>query len=242
MNIQACKKHWHWLWLVFGAGAFFYWCIWIWNPLPSDEEMIESFLVHRADFEEAVRRYREYPVEHGKDPSLWLQDVGTPEVLKRAGISRIEQAYGIIWLPNPYALETAIKARELSERKRGRAPNWLRGYTALTIKPMPNFRLGQLTDERNRFYRTSLIWGAYWKDYMYFPESPRIDGDQLTWAYQIVGKGLLGSQFHEKEGVATIASKNRVLPSLNRMPSEWRRGECIYRRIDAQWFLSMCNG
>lgn len=235
------KKRLWWLLLAIGAGAF-YWYIWIWNPLPSDEEMIENFQTHRADFEEAVRRYREYPVVKGKDPSLWLQDEGTPEVLKRAGISRIEHAYGIVWLPNPYRVETAIKARELSEEKRGRVPGWLRGYTALTIKPMLNFRLGQPTDERNRFYRVSLVWGTYWKEYMFFPEPPRIEGDQLVWAYQVVGKGLVDSQFHEKEGVATSASKDRVLSSLNQMPSKWKRGECIYRRIEPQWFLTMCNG
>ena len=41
--------------------------IWGWNPLPSDEEMIENFKTHRSDFKEAVRRYREYQFGNGKN-------------------------------------------------------------------------------------------------------------------------------------------------------------------------------
>lgn len=241
--MPSYKKRLRWFLLLMGAGVF-YWYIWVWNPLPSDEEMIEHFQTHRADFEEAVRRYREYPVEEGKDSSLWFKEGDTLEVFERAGIYDIDEAYSIIWLPNPYTVETAIRAEELAREKRalGLGPAWLRGYTALSIRPTKIPRTEQSTYERDGFSRVSLVWGSYWKNYMYFPEPPRVENGQLIWAYQTVGKGLVGSQFHEKEGVATSTIKKRVEPSLNYMPSKWKRGECIYRQIEARWFLAMCNG
>ena len=38
-----------------------YYLLWIWNPLPSDEEMIDDFKEHRNEFIEVVHRYRSYP-------------------------------------------------------------------------------------------------------------------------------------------------------------------------------------
>ena len=49
--------------------------------------------------------------------------------------------------------------------------------------------------------------------------------------------------FHEKEGVATIHQFTaRVLPTLKRLPRKWQGYECVYRRIEPQWFIGMCNG
>ena len=32
------------------------------------------------------------------------------------------------------------------------------------------------------------------------------------------------------------------LPTLKRLPRKWQDYECVYRRIEPQWFIGMCNG
>lgn len=73
--------------LAASLGAWYY-ILWVWNPLPSDEEMIENFQANRADFVEIVRRYREYPRPPDKDTSFWFKDGDTLELFKRARLDR----------------------------------------------------------------------------------------------------------------------------------------------------------
>ncbi len=112
-NIKAQKSRKYFYWLsVFGIyigfWLFVYYFIWIYNPLPSDESMIKNFEEHRADFIEAVRRYREYPRPNDKDTSLWFEEGDTLEVYRRAGISRIKY-WTPIWFPNPYSKEPIFR-------------------------------------------------------------------------------------------------------------------------------------
>ena len=81
-----------------------------------------------------------------------------------------------------------------------------------------------------------------WKEYVFFPEVPRIENSMLLEPVDIVGKGFPGSTFHKKEGVATKQDMYRVFPSLNHLPNNWKGFECVYRQIEAQWFIRMCNG
>lgn len=216
-------------------GCGVHYLLWIWNPLARDEQMIENFMTHRADFIEVVHRYRNYQRSPDKDASSWYKEGDTQELYKRAMIVDID-AQGI-WLPNPYSAETA-------KRKYGLVGfEYNRKYGALRISPTcpscaahPDQR-GDLDHRRN-----TLLFGTIWKDYYFFPEVPRVESGKLLWPLSVVGKGFPGAQFHEKEGVATIQKKERVLPSLNRLPSHWQESECVYRQIEPQWFIRMCNG
>ncbi|ANJ66029.1 hypothetical protein A9404_00315 [Halothiobacillus diazotrophicus] len=233
-------KHLKWLLLPIGAAAFYYY-LWVWNPLPSDEEMIRNFKDHRADFVEVVRRYREYPRPPGTSSAFWYKEGDTLELFKRAGIDSVARS-APLWLPNPYTLETA--RRELSLLS---SPQELHAalyrYSPLRIKPATTPRIDHPDQSDDRSYRrNTLLFGMIWKDYIFFPEIPRIENGKLLEPLQIVGKGFDDAKFHETEGVFTRQTTNRALPSLNYLPSHWKGFECVYRQIEPQWFIRMCNG
>ena len=234
----------NWVWLAAGSGLFscfycmLYYYLLVWNPLPSDEEMIANFRAHRADFVEAVRRYREYPADY--TPWDWYKEDDTLELFNRAGIDHIQHS-SVVWLPDPYAVETAVKVRR--ELLGAKDYSLFDRYGALRIQPATTPRIDHPDrGDTSRHYHGSLLFGVIWKDYYFFPEAPRIENGLMLGPLGIVGRGGPGSRFHEKEGVATVQSKERVLPSLNRLPRKWQDYECVYRRIEPQWFIRMCNG
>ncbi|MFT3960569.1 hypothetical protein [Propionivibrio sp.] len=236
-----CSGFFRWLWLP-GAAAALYYYLWIWNPLPSDEEMIENFKTHRADFVEVVRRYREYPRPPGKDTAFWFKDGDTLELFKRAGIDSVDHDAWTPWLPNPYSMETAMNME--NERKATGPFGLFYRYGALYIQPATTPRIDHpdRTDHR-RHYRNTVVFGVIWKEYYFLPEIPRIENGELFGPLSIVGKGFPGPhQYHEQEGVATTQYRVRVFPSLNRLPNHWKGFECVYRQIEPQWFIRMCNG
>jgi len=63
------------------------------------------------------------------------------------------------------------------------------------------------------------------KGYVYFRSPPQVEGGYL-----------LGLPGHPKYLF-------RVLPSLDGppWPSDWKSGECLLRKIEPQWFLSLCR-
>lgn len=233
-------KYLHWLWLPAGAAAFYYY-LWIWNPLPSDEEMIENFKTHRADFVEVVRRYREYPRSPNESSAFWYKEGDTLEIFRRAGIDSVD-ARGC-WHPNPYSVETAIRHHEALLSGLSAREGWVHKCGELRIKPATTPRIDHPDQgDTERHYRNTVVFGVIWKDYYFFPEIPLVENGKLLNPLSIVGKNFPGAQFHEKEGVSTHQSSERVLPSLNRLPSNWKGFECVYRQIEPQWFIRMCNG
>ncbi len=219
-NTTRIVKYLRWLWLPVIAAALFYY-LWIVNPLPSDEQMIENFKAHRADFVEAVRRYRNYPRLPNKDTSRWYKEGDTLEIYKRAGIDRIYYSTPI-WLPNPYSIETAKCADSLV----GFAYSYKYGALKIVSATTPRINHPDQSDDSG-YRRNTLLHGVIWKDYYYFPEVPRIEN------------GYLHGPIYPN---GNFSFCSRVLPSLNRLPFPWKDFECVYRQIEPQWFLCMCNG
>ena len=77
--------------------------------------MIANFQANRADFEEIVRRYREYP-DFLYDDIFWYERGDTLELFKRAGIDDVKSISFQPWLPNPYSPETALEVNRLVEQ------------------------------------------------------------------------------------------------------------------------------
>lgn len=226
--------------LVILAGMYsvLYW-LWNWNPLPSDEQMIKHFQLHRVDFDEAVRRYREYPRPRNKDTSLWFKEGDTLEVYKRAGIDHINDLVPT-WLPNPYTVETAILVDRVVDEFGG--AEIFPKYSSLEITPAATPRINHPDTMDDSSYRKySFGGGLVWKSYYYTPEVPKIENGKMLWPLQTVGKGAAESTFHEHEGVATAQSSSQVLSTLNHFPDRWGRMGCVYRQIEPQWFLRMCT-
>lgn len=197
------------------ALAFGYWLLFVRNPLPSDESIIEHFNKHKADFEEVVRRYREYPRPPNTDTSMWFEDGDTLEVYDRAGIARVSTIDYSPWLPQPYSPKTAEQLKE--SLASGTYRTLKHKYAALSISLSP----------KDKYYAITLNHSMIWKNIVFIPEPPRIKNNYLYWPVNSAGR---------------FSTKDRVLDSLNNYPEDWSDFECVYKRIDVNWFISMCNG
>jgi hypothetical protein len=185
------------------------------RELPSDAEMIAHFQAHRADFEELVRLYQTntgHVWRHQDGKLLPFETDDYKGLLKRLGILGLSDD-GTIWLPDPYSIQTAKKAWAMNLFKA--YPH--HGILFSTGIPRPSSRLGQLV----------------MKGYFYVPVVPRVEDGELWWPVDRNGR---------------VYRKARVLVSLDDYPPGWflkppqpRRGECVLRQFEAQWFLQLCN-
>ena len=218
MSLEPIKnkitKHRYKLISLLGISVAYYVLI-VRNPLPSDEQMIAHLNAHRADIEELIRRYRDYPSGPKIDHSKWRKDGDTPALLKRAGIRDVDFVLPGPWLPNPYSIESAKKVE--FEAKNAKSFTIFHKYGGLRLKPFP----------RASFYSIHPRYAHIWKDYFYIPEVPRIENNMLLGPYYTNGK---------------YSARERVLPSLDGFPDKWKYYECVYRQIEPHWFLRMCNG
>ncbi len=192
-----------------------YYFIIIRNPLPSDEEIIAQFRQHRSDIEELVRRYRNYSTDPKVDHSLWFKAGDTREIMWRARVSRITHSSYRPWLPNPYSVETA---KSISDQvKNAKNYELFNKYGGLMVSLLPS-----------QYYRSfSLKYFHIWKELYFIPEMPRIENGELLWPFNVDGE---------------YSVRRRLVKSLNNYPANWKEYECVYRQIEAHWFLSMCNG
>jgi hypothetical protein len=242
-NKQHTRSRPFWGWkkvlVLFGLVAVLYTLL-SWHdrlvPLPKDEEMIAYLQAHRAEFEELVRRHRTF-ISREYDPNIeWPgQEPGTPELMKQAGVNSIDYLLLGNWLPDPYSPATTQRARAIKEacsadwkqwhamdgRKNHLPPPQCRllgyQYGVLEVKPEPY----------NGFYAHSWRYVSVWKDYLHFPEPPRIEDGCL------LGPMLADGRYMYKK---------RAFSSLNYYPWRWKEYECVYRPIDEHWFIRLCNG
>ncbi len=184
--------------------------------LPSDAEMIAHFQAHRADFKELVRLYQTNTWSVWREQDGKMLPFKTDEyqaLLKRLNLIGFGDD-GAIWLSDPYGVDTAKKAK---------AMNLFKAYAHHgIIVSTGNMRL------------SSRLGRRVWKDYFYVPVVPKVE------------KGLLWWPRSRYKG--TLHRSSRVLESLDDYPAGWfleppqpRRGECVYRQFEPQWFLKLCN-
>ena len=182
------------------------------NPLPADEELIAHFQNHRSDIEALVKSYREY---NEVDATLWEKNPETLALKRKAEVERVVNT-AALWLPNPYSPETDVLIKHTI--RAGSGCCFFRRYGSIEIEI-----------DVNRYFRKSLRYpGDYliWKTLFFYPEAPRIENGWLIGPTHADGKNEL---------------HHRVLPSLNSYPPDWKRGECVVRKLDAQWFIRMCR-
>ena len=194
------------------SGLIYWWHV---NPLPSDEKMIAHFYAHRAEIEKLVKHYREFKPQE----TLWGDLPEIKALKQKAGVKHIGSG-GEIWRPDPYSAETA-KPFEMRIKDSGN-PFWF-------VRPYNNISI-DLLDERqpNQHFGWVLISSGpqlIFKSLYYFPEIPKVERGK--WWAPVESDGQL------KHGY-------RVLPTLDDYPPNWKKGECVYRQIEAQWFILMC--
>ena len=190
-----------------------YYLFFVFNSLPRDEEMIDHFQTHQDDFKELVQRYRNFEVGPDGFHTKWINESGTQSMLDRAKVRNIFYT-GFAWFPNPYSLETAKAVK----KARGKGSfEIFREYGALVLRLSP----------KGHYRATSLTYVKVWKDFTYFPEVPRIKNGELLWPINTEGQ---------------YTKRRRALSSLNQHPDNWKDYECVFRKIEPQWFIRMCNG
>lgn len=184
-------------------------------PLPSDDEMIKDFYEHKEEFEELVRRYREFDADahHGK----WVEQGNTRSILERAGIDRIQYGSYEPWLPDPYSIETAKSIDQQLEIQPRVFHSQKYKYRGLIIKKIP----------RQRYSARSLYYVSVWKDFYHIPKVPRIENGELLWPVRATGE---------------YSARRRIFLTLDQYPESWKRFECVFKQVEPNWYLRMCNG
>lgn len=189
-----------------------YW--WHYNPLPNDEEMIAHFHNHRAEIEELVKRYRACVTTVGTSCEGLP---GNQALMEKARVKRVTHS-GPAWFPNPYSKEAAKQFDDLLMA--GKIPS-LNPYSNITVELLDE------NDPKRHFARVLTFSGKRWifKDLVFIPAIVRIEDGQL-W---LPAHPFFGVNF-----------KDRIFPSLNSYPPNWRKGECVHRQFETHWFIQMC--
>jgi hypothetical protein len=230
-----------------GLAALLVWWAWFHNPLPSDAEMIARFKANRSGFEQLVQGVRNYR-EIGAPYPYVRSSNEVRSLVKRLGIFRI--TWGGFWYPAPYSERTARLTGEfightMEQRSHVRTleqmldywkanmPELFEGVAPVTYYPQVNqltgiifFTMGSAKRPDTKF---TLRYGGLQKGYRHYPQVPQVkDGHILIPDYDLNNKPI-------------VRAGDRVLDSLDDYPPDWKRGECVLKRIDDYWFIQMCR-
>lgn len=184
------------------------------NPLPLDEELIAHFKTHKYEFEELVRRYREYKPESPGKHYLWKNQGETPKLYKEAGVKYFSTAIGY-WIPHSYTDGFIKRQRHLTDELSEEIFSAKYGALSISLND-PRYEAVQLL----HLHRIS-------KKLLNFPAPPRI-----------INGVLIVPGIDEITQIKSSVSY-RVLKSLNNYIPP--KGHCVLRKIEPKWFISMCG-
>jgi hypothetical protein len=228
--------------------AFLVWWQWYYNPLPSDKEMLAHFNTHRSGLEQLVQGYRNFrPARTWPGMTSYEHQEEVKELMKELGINHVIEAQGASgrWYPTPYSERTLqiLKAlyvrpidnladeNEVMKTLREQMPVLFNSAQVplrdiLDVARTTTVIHAQLGSLKHRYSKHRLRYFAtdIHKGYYYFPQIPRVES----------GRILKSSQFGYSLG-------QRVFDSLDDYPPNWKRGECVLKRIDPHWFIAMCR-
>lgn len=236
--------------LVLGLVGLFIWWQWFHNPLPRDNQLVENFNTHRAEFEQLATGFRNH-----RNGAVFYES-SSQEVrkqMKEVGVNHIVEAGGEFgrWFPEPYSDHTiqvrrsvnvgsinnlpteeetmATYRRDLPKLFEGVAP--LRDVMHVACVTVPiKFYLGPepgkvIFGKTRLRYLNSFIN----KGYCSFPQSPRVENGRI-----VIADYSLTNNRYTRPGL-------RVFDSLDDYPPDWKRGECVLKRLDELWFITMCR-
>lgn len=213
-------------WIAFsglGVIAGVIWYFWTYNMLMPDAEMIAHFKVHRADMEYLVKHHQSF--DPSKPPYVWDRPKEARAAKERAGVQSVGGA-GPLWLPDPYTGATAYHAMSLVDDRMMDA----RKTEGVVIY------LNQRRDSNSLLHMYPWIW----KEFMYIPVEPSIKNGRLLEPWE-VHRNLAGKRPNQYVREVIVKDSSRVFDSLDGYPPGWKRGECVFKPIESQWFLRMCR-
>ena len=193
--------------IIFSLAFFVY----LKNPLFKDEDGIKYFEKNKLDLLELVRMFREYD---SHPHSEWAGDKKAHDILKKLSILYMNEDGLRVWLPNPYSKEMAKEYEGKSSKDKFKI---IYKYVGVAI------RLGE------PLYYTKFSWRErswIWKEFVYFPNSPKIVN------------GYLMSPVNKNGKTIRLA---KIVQGLDDYPDNWKRGECFLRKLEDQWFMRMCR-
>lgn len=181
------------------------------TPVPSDEEMIDHFNQHRADFERYVDGFRSL---HARGQTReWEKTEPVASLKRRANISWLSTLSMGYWIDDPYSVDGFERSKKIFQTST-LAENEAR-YSAIAVS---------LNDDR--FHSIKRKYGHVWKTYLHFPQAPKIDKGSLVIPPGPIHPSYIGKSYF-------------VVDSLNHYPENWD-GRCHLRRLDSQWFIELC--
>lgn len=228
--------------------ALFVWLQWFHNPLPSDETLIKHFNEHRAEFEQLVKGARNYRLQ----VPPYVKSTEGKALATKLRIGNI-RAGAPIWFPDPYSERTAhIHGQYFGHSYKGikRTPQeqvgyWKNHFPELFEGAVPvtmgwqmpymagaaHLGIGKNVDDylNNNASRLATFPDPIVKRYVNFPQPPRVEDSWLL------------EPTYDMQDRPTTRKAYRVFDSLDGYPPAWERGECVLKRIDAQWFIAMCR-
>lgn len=182
------------------------------SPLPSDEKMIAHFQAHKEEFDTLAQDFRAYiPQNHPQQPFDTVPE--HKMLMNKAAIRRVF-GYGVDWFPDPYSAVAAKRFEVLKKLARSNRVDLTHPFRSIRFT-LQNQALG---------HPSIGLWDWLTKDYVYFPEIPKIEDGRLWYPVNAIG--------HMK-------SSERAASSLNYVPLGWIPA-CVYRQIEPHWFLVMC--
>ena len=206
--------------------AFSIWVLFFVNPLPSDEEMIAHFQEHRQDIETLIQAYYNAPEPlPGQRRVQWDASQEIQTIKRRAGVDRVSHTKGY-WPPDPYSFEWAEKKHQLIKTNTRESDAALRKMEALQVDIF-----GQRYSQRPLRYPMDY---HIWKSLLYIPAVVRTHKGKL-WP------GVSWNKLAPQTSEQYEKSASRLLPNLTNYPSDWKKGECVYRQLDVHWFIRMCR-
>ena len=186
------------------------------EPLPSDEEMIQHFQQHRGEIEKLVQLYRDYEPQRGQKDLYWADAPEIKALRERAAVERVNgSTSGGLWIAEPYSREAAKLAE--SQVRSADMETVERRYGTILIEFSP----------LDRYFSPSRRYGTLIKEVLYLPQAPKITQGEAWWPVDAVS------------GEPT--QKRSVVQTLDRYPPNLNKGDCVVRPIEAQWFLSLCR-
>ncbi|MEN5181910.1 hypothetical protein ABE501_19300 [Comamonas testosteroni] len=189
------------------------------RKLPSDQEMIDYFNLHKNDFNQLVKIYGEYSSlgNPGRGSSNFLARPDVAGLMLKAGIGSVGGGVGGYWFDEPYSEESARKLDAVYESEKNTG-NIGSNYRRIAIAKM---------EDANKYTAVYFFSGGLnWKDYVYIPVDPEILQGRVRFPRRLT----TGEKPHLWW---------RVLDSLD--SPEWGRGECVLRKIEPKWFLRRCR-
>jgi hypothetical protein len=220
------------------------------NPLPKDEELLRNFTIHRSEFEQLLKGFRNY---RAKDHFYHHSSSDVKNLMRKASVSKISEAgeFGV-WYPEPYSEHTLQVRKSLTGRPIDKLATQEEILTTLrrelpaifddVVPVQPGQNLFRVTEGTIFFpgpEPTGISWGKTTlrypgsfinKGYCYFPQPPRVEEGHLIVA-----------RYDPKIRKYTARPGHRVFTSLDKFPPKWRDGEYVLKRIDDHWFLFMCR-